>query len=77
MYSLAISLTLTENKNLDGENLVPPVRDNTASEVSISPVIMVDGNDMPFVRATLHNLIDDFINDMIESGELSEFMEED
>lgn len=77
MYNLAIGLTLTENKTLSGEKIVPLIRDNETSHVSVSPVIIVDGDTMSDIRFTLHDIIDNFIDDMIESGEFTEFMEEE
>lgn len=77
MYNLAISLTLTENKTLSGEKIVPLIRDNDTSQVSVSPVIIIDGDTMSDIRFTLHDIIHNFIDDMIESGEFTEFAEEE
>ena len=77
MYNLAISLTLTENRRLAGEKLMPLIRDTITSEVSVSPVIIVDAETMSAIRSKLHDLVDDFIDDMVDSGEFSEFDEDD
>jgi hypothetical protein len=77
MYNLAVSLTLTENKRLHGEKLLPLIRDSKTGQVSISPVILVDGETMSSIRSGLHDIVDKFIDDMIESGEFSEFSSEE
>jgi len=77
MYNLAISFTLAENRHLQGEKLVPLIRDDETKEVSVSPVIIVDGENMASIRTTLHDMLDTFIDQMIDSGEFSEFDEEE
>ena len=56
---------------------MPLIRDNDTSQVSVSPVIIIDGDTMSDIRFTLHDIIHNFIDDMIESGEFTEFAEEE
>lgn len=77
MYNLAISLTLAENRHLQGEKLIPLIRDYDTKEVSVSPVMIIDGENMASIRTTIHDMLDTFIDQMIESGEFSEFDEEE
>jgi len=77
MYSLAISLTLSENKKLTGEKLVPLIRDRKSGQVSVSPVILIEGETMSSIRSRMHDVVNEFIDDMIETGEFTEFTDDE
>jgi predicted nucleic acid-binding protein len=77
MYNLAVSITLTENKKLSGEKLLPLIRDSKTGQVSVSPIILVEAETMSSIRNKLHDLVNEFIDDMIETGEFSEFADEE
>ena len=73
MYSLAISLTLAENRKLTGEKLVPLVKDRKTGQASISPIIIIEGDTLRSIRNKMHDIVNEFMDEMEESEEFSEF----
>ena len=77
MYSLAISLTLAENRKLTGEKLVPLIKDRKSGAASVSPVIIIEGDTLSSIKNKMHDVVNQFMDEMMESEEFSEFEDEE
>lgn len=77
MYSLAISLTLAENRKLTGEKLVPLVKDRKTGQASVSPIIIIEGDTLRSIRNKMHDIVNEFMDEMEESEEFSGFEDEE